>query len=617
MDVTLIERQLQQLMDLKEELLRQNALLQSQNAQLQSDYQALLASTQTLMKDRELLERRMAELEAINKRLTDMLWGRRTERRDVNPDQLLLGLPGDESAEDQQVIVAQSQAEQAIDAELIARDERRRQKQREQKRSEEFPAHLERRETILDLSDQEKAGLKYIGDAVTERMRFEKPQVYIQRIVRRKYVVEGQPQEGVKAPRAPLAIVEGCKYDFSVIAAMLALKYAFHQPTYRQQDWFAQCGWFPSRSTINDLLNVSVQTVQPLVAQMWWELLRQSILLVDETRVLLLTRNSLTAEQEEQLRRRKRSKPPDDDSPPELDAKGSVTSYAWLFSGRDGCAPYNVFHWSLTRQQTTIDELLADYRGIVVADAYDAYAHIAKRSGGRIEHASCNTHARREFVQAEVYQPILCAQIRSLYKQLYALEDQAATMSDAGRLELRQREEVAIWRRIEAWLDSDAVRQAALPQSYFGKAVTYLRNQWTALRRYLGDGRIPMTNDQAEQTIRPLTIGRRNWLFLGHPAAAPGRMQLLSVISSAHRHHLLVEDYLEDVLRKLAEAQQQHPADLEVGSEYLRELLPDRWAASHPASIRHERARERQVVTDIKRARRARERQQQRRRAAR
>ena len=103
----------------------------------------------------------------------------------------------------------------------------------------------------------------------------------------------GQPEQGVKARPAPLAIVEGCRYDFDVIAAMVALKYAFHQPTYRQQDWFAQCGWFPSRSTINDLLNHGVNTIQPLVDQMWQQLLAQSILLVDETRVLLLTRDSL------------------------------------------------------------------------------------------------------------------------------------------------------------------------------------------------------------------------------------------------------------------------------------------------------------------------------------
>jgi hypothetical protein len=139
------------------------------------------------------------------------------------------------------------------------------------------------------------------------------------------------------------------------------------------------------------------------------------------------------------------------------------------------------------------------------------------------------------------------------------------------------------------------VRLAALPKSRFGKAAGYLKNQWVALRRYLDDPRLPIDNDQAEQTIRPLTVGRRNWLFLGHPQAAPGRMQLLSIVSSAQRHHLVMEEYLSDVLRQLADANQHRPEDLELNSPYLRNLLPDPWAEQHPQSIRRASKRIRHV----------------------
>ena len=411
--------------------------------------------------------------------------------------------------------------------------------------------------------------------------------------------------------------MEGCRYDFSVIAAMVALKYAFHQPTYRQQDWFAQCGWFPSRSTINDMLNHCVNTVQPLVDQMWQQLLAQAILLADETRVLLLTRESLSEEQQGQLDRRgKTKKPADDDSPPEQNGSGSVTSYAWLFAGLDGLAPYNYFHWSLTRSHSVIDQRLSDFSGTVVADAYEAYAHIEKRSEGRIVHASCNWHARREFVKAESYEPILCAQLISLYQQLYAIEERAKTWSAEARYELRQREGRPIWQQIEQWLRQDQVQRAALPSSRFGKAVGYLTNQWTALQRYLTDGHLPIDSDQAEQVIRPLAVGRRNWLFLGHPQAAPGRLQLLSLVSSAHRHNLVVEDYLTDVLRKLADASQSHPHDLELGSDYLLELLPDRWAAAQLQSIRQGRVQEKRDIATAKQVRRARQRMKARRRKA-
>ena len=120
-----------------------------------------------------------------------------------------------------------------------------------------------------------------------------------------------------------------------------------------------------------------------------------------------------------------------------------------------------------------------------------------------------------------------------------------------------------------------------------------------------------MLNDQAEQTIRPLTVGRRNWLFLGHPRCA-GRLQLLSIVSSAQRHHLILEEYLSDVLRQLADARQNHPGDLELNSDRLRNLLPDRWAEQHPQSIRQARVEEKTDRAEAQRVRRALRRQEQR-----
>jgi len=612
MDVTKLEAQLQQAIQLNEELRVQNASLVQTVTQLRHDYEALLASTQAVKEDRDRLQQRVAELEAANQRLVDMLWGRRTERRTISPDQLCLdfGPDPDSSLSDaeQSVLTAGQQADEAFDEELLLRLASKRRERQRRRPTQEFPPDLERRERVLDLSDEEKAGLKYIGDAVAERMRFEKPHVYIERIVRRKYVVEKQPERGVLSPPAPLAILEGCKYDFSVIAAIVAGKFAFHNPTYRQQDWFAQSGWFPNRSTINDLINASVDTTVPLFEQMWHLLLQPSILLSDDTRVLLLTRHALSEQQQESLRGRRRSGLPQSGAgPPAAEERGSVTSYAWLYTGLEDLAPYNIFHWSLTHQHAVVDAHLASFRGILVGDAFSGYTQIEQRSEGRIVHASCNAHARREFVEAETNEPILCAQALSFYGQLYEVEERGKTLDAAGRLALRQRDAVSIWERFGLWLASEKVRRA-LPQSRFGQAVGYLQNQWTSLQRYLGDGRIPIDNNQSEQILRPLTTGRKNWLFFGHPRAAAGRLRLMSIVSSAVRHHLAVHDYIEDILAKLADASQHHPHDLQLGSQYLMDLLPDRWAAAHPESIRHERIAENNTVSETKRARRARQR---------
>ncbi|MDA1056113.1 MAG: IS66 family transposase [Planctomycetota bacterium] len=604
---------------------QQHDQLQAALATRNREFDALLDATKTLQdnfdrladlekqrrEENRKLDERIAELEVANRQLTNMLWGRRSERR-IDPNQQRLFPDGAEPEDDDSdVITADDEAQSVIDEELLKQWQERQKKKRDRKkkgeRDESFPEHLERRERLLDLDDDEKAGLKHIGDAITERLRFERPYVYVERIVRRKYVAAGKPEEGVRTRPALLGIVEGCRYGFDVIATIIAQKYAFHQPTYRQQDWFAQCGWFPRRSTINDMLNHSVGVTMPLAELMWQRLLEQSIVHVDETTALVLLRDSLDAEQQEQLNKRRKKKPPDGE-PGELNEPGSATSYAWLFSGLDDLAPYNYFHWSLSRSHTALDQWLATYQGTVVADAYEAYAHIEKRTDGRIVHASCNWHARREFVKAETYQPQLCAEAIALYGELCDIEERGRLKTVQERHELRQREAVPIWKTFERWLASDRVQRAALPRTPFGKAIGYMRNQWDVLQRYLTDGQLPFDNNQAERVIRPLAVGRRNWLFFGHPQAATGRLQLMSIVSSAHRHNLIVEDYLADILEKLADAAQNDPAQLQLDSRYLANLLPDRWASNHPTSIRKQRAAEKVDRAEAKRARRARQR---------
>jgi transposase len=609
MDATLLLEQLRESEQRNEALHSELASLRASQdrvlaefAAFRRDYEALAAATQVITDDRNSLRQRVAELEASNKRLIDMLWGRRSERRGESPDQQHLNFDDDPieppSVEQQAIITAQTKADAAADMELLRRLEaRRKARRKKQDRSEEFPPHLERRERILDLSEEEKKGLTLIGVKVNERLRFEKPHVYVEVIKRPEYVVAGQPAEGVRSVPPPLSIVESCKYDFSVIAAIAAMKFAFHMPTYRQQDWFAQCGWFPSRSTANDLINYGVATIAPLHRQMWHLLLQQPILLGDDTRLRVLLRGAIDKEELAKLAQRSGFRQATDDG--EATSTGSAASYAWLYTGLDGFAPYNVFHWSLGHQNAVIDGHLATYRGIFVGDACGANARLEQRSGGRIVHASCNAHARREFVKAESNDPILASQGISFYRQLYDVEERAKTLNAAARRELRHRDAVPIWNRMERWLASDAA-QRALPRSAIGESLGYMRNQWTALQRYLSDGSIPIDNDQSERTIRPLVVGRGNWLFLGHPDAAPGRMQMYSVVSSAHRHHLVIDDYLEDVLRKLADAEQNYPADLALDSQYLLDLLPDRWALAHPQSVRQDRREDRETVLDAK-----------------
>ncbi len=576
---------------------------ETERAQAQAELSTLTDAAQVLQEDREALRNKIAELQAAVDRLTNMLWGRRSEKR-INKDQLTLFdlqlSPEELSAKQLEIIAAEDllsdAAKKKLLEELLNRRKKRQQQRLEERGREDFPAHIERREITLDLDEQDKEGLSLLDVKIFERMRFERPRIYIEVINRHIYVRRGEPDAGVIAPPAPLGILPGVKYDFSVIAAALSMKLNFHLPTYRQQDVFAQAGYFPSRSTMNDWFNYAVLVLDPLFTEIWRLLLQQPVLLGDDTRVRLLTRGALDDEQIEKVNRRSSSK--SRDGP----ASGSVTSYVWLYTGLDGTAPYDIFHWSLTHEDCWIDSHLETFHGVFVGDAAGPNARLEQRSGGRIVHAACNSHARREFLAAEKHHPQEAAKALAFYKLLYDVETRSQFMDGVDLLEVRRREALPIWTAFDRWMESDAL-QGVLPKSQLGKALSYMRNHQVALRRYLNDARLPIDNNQSEQTIRPFVIGRRNWTFLGHPLAAPGRLKLFSIASSAHRHGLLVHDYFEDILQKLAYAQQREPELLQPGSEYLQALLPDHWARANPASVSHERRKEREAVAENKQIR--------------
>jgi transposase len=585
------------------ELAEQLTAAQAARAQAEAELSTLTDAAGVLQEDREELQRKNSELQAAVDRLTDMLWGRRSEKRIYSDQPTLFDLqltPDELSARAQEIVAAEDllseAAQKQLLEELLRRRKARQKKQREERGREAFPEHLERRQVELDLDEQDKQGLVLLGVKVFERLRFERPQMYVEVVNRYVYVRAGEPDAGVFAAPPPLGILPGVKYDFSVVAAALSMKLNFHQPTYRQQDIFAQAGYFPSRSTLNDLFNYSAIVIEPLFNEAWRLLLQENLLLGDDTRVRLLTRGALEDEEIEKLKHRRgatsKERPP----------PGSVSSYVWLYTGLDGAAPYDIFHWSLTHENCWIDSHLESFHGIFVGDAAGPNAHLQQRSGGRILHAACNSHARREFLAAEKTHPREAAKALAFYKLLYDVEARSRLIEGVDLLEIRRKEAIPIWDAFLGWMESDALKEV-LPKSPLGKALSYMRNHGVALRRYLYDARLPIDNNQSEQTIRPFVIGRRNWTFLGHPKAAPGRLKLFSIASSAHRQGLLVQDYFEDILKQLAYAQQREPDLLQPGSPYLQALLPDHWARAHSGSVSHARRREREAVAENKRIR--------------
>ena len=214
MDETLLREQLQESQERIEALQRELASLRGSLEQVlqgqatsRRDYATLVDATRGITSERDALRERVAELEAANRRLVDMLWGRRSERRMESADQGHLDFGGEPAAppslQEQEIIAAQAEVDEAWDRELLRRLEARRKARREKQQQgrEEFPPQLERRERVIDLPEDQKQGLQPIGVKVTERLRFEKPHVYVEVIKRPQYVVPGKPAEGVLRDR--------------------------------------------------------------------------------------------------------------------------------------------------------------------------------------------------------------------------------------------------------------------------------------------------------------------------------------------------------------------------------------------------------------------------------
>jgi transposase len=234
-----------------------------------------------------------------------------------------------------------------------------------------------------------------------------------------------------------------------------------------------------------------------------------------------------------------------------------------------------------------------NFVGKLMADCYSGYQGIALRSESRIQRGACNAHARRKIFESRESYPLLSSALLAMYRELYDVEDRAREMTAAEREQLRDREARPVWRRMRELLDSQTASQV-LPKDKFAEALNYLRNQWDALQLYLSDGRLPIDNNEVEQLMKQIAIGRKNWLFIGSVAAGERAADLLTLVSSAVRNDLDVWAYVKDVLDQLLS-----------GSTDYASLRPDRWAASHPEYIRTYRQEERRDRADAKRVRRA------------
>jgi transposase len=483
-----------------------------------------------------------------------------------------------------------------VEDEQIIPEHRRRRPRK--KRDEKLPEHLARYEVTAEVPEEMKSCATHgertllpesIWDRI-ETLEFERPKLKVRVTKYPKYACQDDPQCGIASPERPTGIVEGNKYDSSVAAEIITGKYGYHLPLYRLQDYFAGSGWVPLRSTqCNILANVHF-IIQPLLDFFRKTVQSDSAVGCDDTGVTLLYPKTLPQFDANDPKQRriqevfeealKKNKP-------------SINAKMWAYRGVN--IKLNVFDFTVSRHRDGPELFFADYEGTLLGDCWHGFESISAASEGRILRAACNSHARRKFEQSTSYPDDRKVWMR-WYQQLYDIEDRGKLMSVEERLRLRQQEEEPIWAAMERWLweVEQRTRNVILPKSDFAKALQYVRNHWVELRRYLSDGRLPIDNNETEQLMKQVALGRKNWLFAGSVEGGERNAGFLTLVSSALRNDLDVWVYVNDVLDQLLS-----------GSTDYEPLLPWNWAASHPEAIRKYRVQERRVRSDVRTAKRA------------
>jgi transposase len=466
--------------------------------------------TQAIAEEKQKRVSLQQQVETLQLEMAELIrraFQKRSERYIEDPAQLALDFGNSPEAADAAAGLAEAVAESQ--GPTIEVKGHTRHKKPAQPRNEQLPAHLPRYEVEAPVPDNvrfcpEHGERKVIGYDQTETLEFERPKLRVRVTKFPKFACPDDAACGVASPGRPKGLVEGNRYDTSLAAEIITAKFGYHLPLYRQQDWFAGSGWTPRRSTLLNITAAAGDLLPPLIGHFRQIVLGGGVVGTDETRVTLLLPSVLPTPQDDDP---KSQRIHEVFSEAVRDNKPSVTARMWAY--RSLTVPLNVFDFTVSRHRDGPDEFLVDskFTGTLLADCYSGYQGITLRSDSRIERAACNAHARRKIFEARDNHPLLGAQLLALYRELYDIEDRARSLSAEDRLLLRKLEGRPVWERLRAVLDGEMAKPLS-PKEKMAEALGYLRNHWDALRVYLTDARLPIDNNEVEQLMKQVAVGR-------------------------------------------------------------------------------------------------------------
>ena len=399
-----------------------------------------------------------------------------------------------------------------------------------------IPAHIPRKEIIIE-PDEDIAGMKKIGQEVTEELEYTPGKFFVNCYIRPKYA--RAKDGGIAIGALPVRPIEKGIAGPGLLAHITISKFVDHLPLYRQIQQFKRLGLDLADSTINGWVKATDELVEPLVNLQKNTVLQSNYLMVDETPIKVLD--------------------------PEKKGK-THQGYYWVYY--DPLEKQIFFDYQKNRSREGPNTILKHFSGHLQTDGYSGYNEVGARKD--VIHLGCMAHARRYFYDARDTDPDrvpwMLKQLQSLYEiEEYARENQ---LSAQNRYRKRQKEAKPIMKKIKEWLDQQAL--IVLPQSAMGKAVSYMINQWSHLEIYLTDGRLEIDNNLVENAIRPVALGRKNYLFAGSHKGAKRAAALYTLMANAKIQDVNPFVYLRDVLSRISE----HPY------KNLDQLLPKNWETS-------------------------------------
>lgn len=478
-----------------------------------------------------------------------MLFGKKSERF-IATDENQLNLFGED-----QLIAEQQEAE----AEQEEVTYKRTKAKKQPKRTVALPAHLTRKVEVIEPELKEgQVIVKEIGREITEILEYVPGQLYVKRYERPKYVVQ-EPQEAlaqqasseddssqadsneeseattIAIAELPTQVIPRGNAGASLLAFILTSKFIDHLPFYRQRMIFRRLDVEIAASTIGGWMNQSCQLLEGLYHLLVEQVQQSTYLQADESPLKVQDKHT----------------------------KGAThQGYMWVY--HDPVLKNVVFRYDPSRSQRVPADFFKGMNAFVQTDGYAGYNALERHENKQITLLACMAHARRKFEQAKENDRATAEEALLYFQQLYAIERQAreGNYSHKQRQELRAHKAEPLLEEFYKWLLDK--RDQLLPKSKIALAVSYTLNLWSRLRKYTADGRYEIDNNFVENSIRPLALGRKNYLFAGSHNAAQRAAMMYSLFASCKANQINPYDWLKEVLELIPD----HKANK------LEELLP-------------------------------------------